>query len=295
MAYGGSLLPMDSPGDGRKRGLLFIAANARLDLQFEVIQADWLNKGEILGQAGLGRCPMTGANLGGPGDSFLESGAVAPVTRSAFASPGRRLFLCPRRQGHRAIAHGRSSRDPVSYEGYSMGDTTTPTLLSEERIKGYAGQIFAGAKDVVRIGMPSPVPGDPGAAPVAFVARVAHVKQALSMRTDASNQMITSVADYQEATRTISTGHDMIVSTQPDGVTGAKRGLMIKILEAGWAVLSTPQESVYVRLARTTKRNIEATLRRTASPGPSTSSTTWDPSRPTTSSATCSAHPVRTG
>ena len=153
----------------------------------------------------------------------------------------------------------------LPYEGYSMGDTTTPTLLSEERIKGYAGQIFAGAKDVVRIGMPSPVPGDPGAAPVAFVARVAHVKQALSMRTDASNQMITSVAHYQEATRAISTGHDMIVSTQPDGVTGAKRALMIKILEAGWAALSTPQESVYVRLARTTKRNIEATLRRTAS------------------------------
>ena len=85
------------------------------------------------------------------------------------------------------------------------------------------------------------------------------------MRTDASNQMITSVAHYQEATRAISTGHDMIVSTQPDSVTGAKRALMIKILEAGWAALSTPQESVYVRLARTTKRNIEATLRRTAS------------------------------
>ena len=270
MAYGGSLLPMDSPGDGRKRGLLFIAANARLDLQFEVIQADWLNKGEILGQAGLGRCPMTGANLGGPGDSFLESGAVAPVTGLPpfVITRGGDYFFAPGVRAMREIAHGEKfnvDAPHLPYEGYSMGDTTTPTLLSEERIKGYAGQIFAGAKDVVRIGMPSPVPGDPGAAPVAFVARVAHVKQALSMRTDASNQMITSVAHYQEATRTISTGHDMIVSTQPDGVTGAKRALMIKILEAGWAALSTPQESVYVRLARTTKRNIEATLRRTAS------------------------------
>lgn len=269
MAYGGSLLPMDSPGDGRKRGLLFIAANARLDLQFEVIQSDWINKGEILGQAGLGRCPLTGANLGGPGDSFLERGAVAPVTRlpTLVITRGGDYFFAPGVKAMQEIAQGKKfnvESPGLPYEGYSMGDATTPTLLSEERIKGYAGQIFAGAKDVVRVGMPSPV-SDPGAAPVAFVARVAHVKQALGMRTDASNQMITSVAHYQEAVRTISTGHDMIVSTQPDGATGAKRAIMIKILEAGWAALSTPQESVYVRLARLTKRNIEATLRRTAS------------------------------
>jgi hypothetical protein len=85
------------------------------------------------------------------------------------------------------------------------------------------------------------------------------------MRTNESGEMIASVAHYQEAIRTISPGLDMIVSTQPDAVTGARRDLMIKILEAGWAALSTPQESVYVRLARITKRNIEATLRRTAS------------------------------
>jgi hypothetical protein len=270
MAYGGSLLPMDSPGDGRKRGLLFIAANARLDLQFEVIQGDWINRGEILGQAGLGRCPMTGANLGGPTDSFLESGAVAPVTGLPpfVITRGGDYFFALGVKAMRELAHGSKFDVPpekLPYAGYSMGDATTPTLLSEERIKGYAGQIFTGARDVVRVGMPSSVPGDPGAAPVAFVARVAHVKQALGMRTDASNQMITSVAHYQEAVRTISTGQDMIVSTQPDSVTGAKRALMIKILEAGWAALSTPQEPVYVRLARVTKRSIEATLRRTAS------------------------------
>jgi Dyp-type peroxidase family len=270
MAYGGSLLPKDSPGDGRKRGLLFIAANSRLDLQFEVIQGDWINKGEILGQAGLGRCPLTGANLGGPGDSFLESGAVAPVTGLPpfVITRGGDYFFAPGVKAIQEIAQGKKFNVDASslpYEGYSMGDATTPTLLSEERIKGYMAQIFTGAKDVVRVGMPSAIPGDPSAAPVAFVARLAHVKQALAMRTDASNHMITSVPHYQEAIRTISTGQDMIVSTQPDGVIGAKRALMIKILEAGWAALSTPQESVYVRLARITKRSIEATLRRTAS------------------------------
>ena len=270
IAYGGSLLPMDSPGDGCKRGLLFIAANARLDLQFEVIQGDWINKGEILGQAGLGRCPVAGANLGGPTDSFLESGAVAPVTGLPpfVITRGGDYFFAPGVKAMRELAGGSKFDVPsekLPYEGYSMGDAMTPTLLSEDRIKGYAGQIFMGAKDVVRVGMPSPVATDPGAAPVAFVARLAHVKQALGMRADASNQMITSVAHYQEAVRTISSGQDMIVSTQPDSITGAKRALMIKILEAGWAALSTPEESVYVRLARVTKRSIEATLRRTAS------------------------------
>ncbi len=268
MAYGGSLLPMDSPGDGRKRGLLFIAANSRLDLQFEVIQADWINKGEILGQAGLNRCPLTGANLGRPTDSFLESGAVSPVTGLPpfVITRGGDYFFAPGVKAMREIAQGEKFGIPeeLPYEGYSMGDATTPTLLSEERIKGFAGQIFAGAKDVVRVGMPSAVAGDPGAAPVAFVARVQHVKQALGMRTNASNEMITSVVHYQEAVRTMSTGLDMIVSTQPDAATGAKRALMIKILEAGWAKLSA-EESVYLRLARITKLSIEATLRRTAS------------------------------
>ena len=195
---------------------------------------------------------------------------MAPVTGLPpfVITRGGDYFFAPGVKAIQEIAQGKKfdvDAPSLPYEGYSMGDAMTPTLLSEERIKGYMTQIFMGAKDVVRVGMPSAIPGDPSAAPVAFVARLAHVKQALAMRTDASNHMITSVPHYQEAVRTISTGQDMIVSTQPDSVTGAKRALMIKILEAGWAALSTPQESVYVRLARITKRSIEATLRRTAS------------------------------
>jgi deferrochelatase/peroxidase EfeB len=270
IAYGGSLLPMDSPGDGRKRGLLFIAANSRLDLQFEVIQGDWINKGEILGQAGLGRCPLTGANLGGPGDSFLESGAVAPVTGLPpfVITRGGDYFFAPGVTAMRELAYGSKFDvlpEKLPYAGYSMGDAKTPALLSDERMKAVVGQIFAGARDVVRVGMPSSALGDPGAAPVAFVARLAHVKQALSKRTNASDQMITSVVHYQEAIRAISPGQDMIVSTQPDSVTGKTRKLMLEILEAGWAALSTEEEPVYLRLAQITKRSIEATLRRTAS------------------------------
>ena len=227
---------------------------------------------------------MTGANLGGPTDPSSRA-APCPVTGLPpfVITRGGDYFFAPGVKAMRELAYG-SKFDvlpaKLPYGGYSMGDATTPTLLSEERLKGYAGQIFTGARDVVRVGMPSPVPADPAAAPVAFVARLAHVKQALGMRTDASSQMITSVPHHQEAVRTISTGQDMIVSTQPDSVTGAKRALMIKILEAGWAALSTPQESGYVRLARVTKRSIEATLRRTRSVRPSTAQTP-DRLRPT--------------
>jgi len=269
MAYGGSLLPMDSSGDGHKRGLLFIAANSRLDLQFEVIQADWINRGEILGQAGLNRCPLTGANLGKPADSFLESGAVTPVTGLPpfVITRGGDYFFAPGVKAMREIARGGNFSVPAEqlpYAGYSMGDATTPMLLSDERMNAVAGQIFGGARDVVRVGMPAAPPSDPDVAPVAFVARLAHVKQALGMRTDANKDMMTSVVHYQEAIRTISTGNDMIVSTEPDRITGMKRALMLKILEAGWKKLSAV-EPVYVRLARITKQNIEATLRRTTS------------------------------
>ncbi|MBI2739198.1 MAG: hypothetical protein HYX38_21980 [Rhodospirillales bacterium] len=268
MAYGGPLLPMESSGDGRKRGLLFIAANSRLDLQFEVIQADWLNKGEILGQAGLNRCPLTGANLGRPTDSFLEPGAAAPVTGLPpfVITRGGDYFFAPGVKAVAEIAQGNKFEPQrLPYEGRSMGDATAPSLFSEERIKGFAAQIFSGARDVVRVGMPSAGLGDAGAAPVAFVARVDHVKQALSMRPNASNGMIASVAHYHEAVQTISPGFDMIVSTQPDAATGAVRGLMIKILEAGWAALSTKEESVYTRLGRITKQSIETALRQTTS------------------------------
>ncbi|HEX6374408.1 MAG TPA: hypothetical protein VFZ91_01675, partial [Allosphingosinicella sp.] len=49
IAYGGPLLTTDTPEDGERRGILFIAVNARIDLQFEVVQGDWLNSGEFLG------------------------------------------------------------------------------------------------------------------------------------------------------------------------------------------------------------------------------------------------------
>lgn len=108
IAYGGALLPEEQLGDGNTRGLLFIAVNSRIDLQFEVVQANWINRGELLGQAGLGRCPLTGANLGGPGDFFLEAGAVAPVVGlpQFVITRGGDYFFAPGVGALKAIANG---------------------------------------------------------------------------------------------------------------------------------------------------------------------------------------------
>lgn len=76
----GDFLPYESQGDGRSRGLLFVAMCARIDQQFEFLQTRWLNTGEFVGQAGLGRCPIMGTHSGDIEDSFAVAGRVAPYT-----------------------------------------------------------------------------------------------------------------------------------------------------------------------------------------------------------------------
>jgi Dyp-type peroxidase family len=271
ISYGGALLPPNQLGDGIKRGLLFIAANSRIDLQFELIQSVWLNSGEILGQAGLNRCPVTGANNGGRADAFLEAGAAAPVTGLPrfVMTRGGDYFFAPGIKAIQALAKGETFKpDEVPFGGYSMGDTTTPTLLSDARMKEVAGRILSGEESVVRMAMPpSGVSPDPGATPVAFVARVADIKQVLANGPPSSN-VVFSIAPYQNEIRNISGSGDMIVGTESgtDSDSSGERDLMFSILDAAWALLSTAQP-VAVRLAELTKRNIEMTLRRTGPSG----------------------------
>ena len=76
----GDFLPYGAAGDGKSRGLLFVSMCARIDQQFEFLQTRWLNTGEFIGQAGIGRCPVTGANSGDIEDNFTVPGRVAPYT-----------------------------------------------------------------------------------------------------------------------------------------------------------------------------------------------------------------------
>ena len=85
-------------GDGRPRGLLFVALNARIDQQFELLQRSWLNTGEFVGQVGAHRCPVLGNNKGGIEDQFIGPERPAPITNlSRFVKlRGGEYFLCPR-------------------------------------------------------------------------------------------------------------------------------------------------------------------------------------------------------
>lgn len=76
----GDFLPYGAPGDGQSRGILFVAMCARIDQQFEFLQTRWINTGEFIGQAGLARCPISGANRGDVQDSFAVAGRPAPYT-----------------------------------------------------------------------------------------------------------------------------------------------------------------------------------------------------------------------
>ena len=162
ISYGGPFLPPDADGDGRRRGLLFIALNSRIDMQFELVQSRWIDGGEFLGQVGLDRCPIVGAHEGKAGDAFLEAGAAAPVTHLPrfVMTRGGDYFFAPGIDALRAIAEGFPfpPDGPPPYDGVSMGDAYTPSLfnplLDADRLAGYADEILSGAADVIRVVQP---------------------------------------------------------------------------------------------------------------------------------------------
>ena len=43
---------------------MFVAFNARIDLQFEFLQQQWINRGEFVGQAENRKDPIIGTNAG---------------------------------------------------------------------------------------------------------------------------------------------------------------------------------------------------------------------------------------
>lgn len=264
IGYGGPLLPEKALGDGNKRGLLFVAANSRIDLQFETIQG-WMNKGELLGQAGLNRCPIAGANLGGVGDAFLEAGAAVPVTGLPrfVITRGGDYFFAPGVAALKAIAEGfKFPVTPASlpYLGHSMADAKAPGLFSEERLTGYGARILAGQPSVIRVAMPPSAAGAP-APKVAFVGQFRDVKHVLSMKLGppgaADPKVIHSVAQYHAAVERLSLGRDMLVSTELGSDSESTRRRMYEILNEAWKALGP---NIYPRLAAITKSSIEATL-----------------------------------
>lgn len=257
MSYGGALLPDGAADDGQKRGLLFIAANARIDVQFEVVQADWINGGEFLGQAGLGRCPMTGANNGTASDVFLEAGAPAPVTGLPrfVITRGGDYFFAPGVEALRAMidpAEHFKVENPATEYAFSMGQSATPSLMSKDRLTQFVGRLLMG-EPPIRAALP-PQP-DGSTQTVVFVGRHGDVSQVLSSVAETPGNVAFSTKPYHEAARRILGDQNTILSaTDVAGPTSLARGRLKTVLDLGWETLSgalpEPIESILRREAK---------------------------------------------
>jgi Dyp-type peroxidase family len=267
ISYGGPLLEEDGLSD-EKRGLLFIAAMSRIEMQFEVIQADWINGGEFLGQAGLGRCPLTGSHSGALTDSFLEANAIAPITRMPrfVTTRGGDYFFAPGIQALRLISEGKDfkpERKETPYSGFSMGDASTPVLFERDRLQRYAAQILSpSANAAVRVKLP-PFNADGDREHISFVGRHADVTAVLR-NNDASGKLAFSVRQYQATAREITRGQDMLVATD----TGPERERLKAILNAAWLALyqgyAADGQQIENVLRDTVSAALDLAIRRTA-------------------------------
>jgi Dyp-type peroxidase family len=103
MPYGPPLAP-DADADGEDRGLVFVALQASIERQFEIVQARWLNDGDAFG---LGRTPdpVAGAVTCPARQSFGGRPPVyATALRSFVTLRGGEYLFVPALSGLRALA-----------------------------------------------------------------------------------------------------------------------------------------------------------------------------------------------
>ena len=269
ISYGGPLLGQGERHDGEKRGLLFIAANSRIDLQFEVIQANWINGGEFLGQAGLGRCPLTGNHNGATSDSFLEAGASAPMTGLPrfVTTRGGDYFFAPGIEALREISTGgrfKPTEGEIPFAGFSMGDATTPRLLDADRLRKYGHIILRGDKPDIHVEIPS---SDEESSKFCFIGQYDDVARVLRNKESAREpgRPEFSVHQYRVHGRGITRGSDFVIATEAYGSTVSTRNRLHAILYKAWQTLAKAHERDGIEnfIQDTAKRASEAALRRT--------------------------------
>jgi deferrochelatase/peroxidase EfeB/cytochrome P450 len=239
ISYGGPLLKENSVDNDEKRGLLFIAANSRIDLQFELIQENWINGEEFLGQAGLGRCPLTGDHSGAVSDSFFEAGATAPITGLPrfVTTRGGDYFFAPGIDALRKIAKGDPfNPEKIPFAGFSMGDATTPALLAPDRLHRYGQTILQpGNNTAIHVKLPT----SSGSAhdKLCFIGRYDDVKTVLSNPVASPEQLAFSVRQYTLNGQNITRGEDIIIGTEDVGPTQPTRDRLHKVLYWAWETL----------------------------------------------------------
>ncbi len=232
ISYGGAPLPENSAGDGVKRGLLFVALNARIDQQFEFVQARWANGGEFLGQVGASRDPLLAAHGGEAANSCALPPRPAPVTNlTRFVTMrGGDYFFVPGMRALTGLADG--SPFPPEYQGIrpedAIGSFETLDPLDLARI-AEAQLLQPDAPDLLMEIQTRPQ--RPGVRDrdrdrdfrMAFVARHARVRQILQ-----DDEAFTVVPYAEQVGQML--GHEQLLISLPR--QNPDRGTRIKILEA---------------------------------------------------------------
>lgn len=273
MSYGGPFLPERSKGDGRSRGLLFMAANARIEMQFEVMQRDWINSGEFIGQVGAGRCPLTGANSGLPQDRFLEAGAIAPISGipSFVTMKGGDYFFVPSIRALNAIAKG--ELDEVQRQQgtgrFSNSISETPAMQTVEKIRDYASVIL-GQNRAVRIRLPREQNDyGPSSADTTFVfiGQYNDVSKVLAGRPEDGKPPAFSVAHYLKASRQITRGSAQLLAMDEGGELGDKRAQRLEIMNDARTALGWGTNEHNSKIRQFIRREVDRIVHRVARHG----------------------------
>jgi Dyp-type peroxidase family len=220
ITYGGPILPDDSPADGRKRGVLFVALNARIDQQFEFVQSRWLNTGEFVGQVGAGRDPINAVNKGELSDSFWSPSRRAPVTHlTRFVTMrGGDYFFVPSLVALKGLANCETF--PASPKTRSLRQTSIGTLkgtppLDPDRLfqRGRDELLPEGSKPYFSMVLPNFIEHAAAKArdyTIVFIGRHENVLKVLH------DEPRFSVRPYKDAIARITGGANMIVG-MPSG------------------------------------------------------------------------------
>ena len=219
-----------------------MAANSRIELQFEVIQRDWINGGEFLGQVGAGRCPLTGSNEGETHDRFLEAGAIAPICGipSFVTMKGGDYFFVPSIKALKGIAVGDICKDePLPFGRLSSSVSETPALQSEARLRDFGVRIITCKKKSIRVRLPREH-SDADLASVAdtlfvFVGQHRDAVEVLSSRPAGEGAPPKfSVAHYLQASREITRGEELLLAMDPGGPLDVKRRRRLRIMRKAY-------------------------------------------------------------
>ena len=151
ISYGGSLIEDVETADSEPRGMLFMALMSRIDLQFELLQRDWLNTGELFSQVGAGRCPISGNHTGAAGDTFHDGRSAKPIAPlQAFVTlRGGDYFFVPSREAMAELLGSEDgNRFPPEARGIKVraNSVNTPGLFDPVRLTEFGRAILAAKK-----------------------------------------------------------------------------------------------------------------------------------------------------